>query len=116
MGRAGRPLRADLSAMVWDGVAFGAMVGLGETYLPAFALALGHGAVTAGLVASLPMLCGALIQLVTPAAVGLLDSHRRWVVLCATLQALSFLPLVAGALKLLNVLPGLVRSQLVLRS
>ncbi|MCB9724195.1 MAG: MFS transporter [Spirochaetaceae bacterium] len=98
MGRAGRPLRADLSAMVWDGVAFGAMVGLGETYLPAFALALGHGAVTAGLVASLPMLCGALIQLVTPAAVGLLDSHRRWVVLCATLQALSFLPLVAGAL------------------
>ena len=84
--------------MIGDGVAFSAMVGLGESYLPAFTLALGYGSVASGLVTTLPMLAGAVLQLVTPAAVGLLRSHRRWVVLCAALQAASFVPLVAGAL------------------
>ena len=91
-------VRHDLRAMTGDGVAFGAMVGLGESYLPAFTLALGYGSVSAGLIATIPMLAGAMLQLVTPAAVGLLNSHRRWVVLCAALQALSFIPLIAGGL------------------
>lgn len=84
--------------MAGDGIAFSAMVGFGESYLPAFALALGYGAVTAGFVATLPMLAGAVLQLCTPAAVGVLGSHRRWVVLCAALQALSFVPLIGGGL------------------
>jgi MFS family permease len=84
--------------MLGDGLAFSVMVGVGESYLPAFVLALGHDAVLAGLVATLPMLAGALLQLVSPAAVGLLRSHRRWVVLCAALQAASFVPLIAGSL------------------
>jgi hypothetical protein len=91
-------LRRDLRAMLGDGVAFSAMVGIGETYLPAFALAVGMGVVSAGLVATLPVLAGALLQLVTPWGVRRLRSYRRWVVLCARLQAASFLPLVAGAL------------------
>ena len=37
-------LRSDLRAMTADGVFYSAMVGLGEVYVPAFALALGHGA------------------------------------------------------------------------
>ena len=91
-------LRRDLRAMLGDGVASSVMVGVGEAYLPAFALALGHGDVTAGLVATVPMLAGALLQLASPAAVGVLDSHRRWIVLCAGLQALCFVPLVIAAL------------------
>jgi MFS family permease len=79
-------------------MAFSAMVGLGESYLPAFTLELGYGPITAGLVATLPMLAGALFQLATPAAVRLLNSHRRWVVCCAALQALTFVPLISGAL------------------
>ncbi|MGH0032157.1 MAG: MFS transporter [Myxococcota bacterium] len=90
--------RRDLHSIVADGVSFSAMVGLGETYVPAFALAAGLGEVVAGLIATLPMLAGALFQLVTPWAVHRLRSYRRWVVLCAALQALSFLPLIAGAL------------------
>ena len=43
------------------------------------------------------MLSGALFQLVTPWAVRRLRSYRRWIVLCAVLQALSFTPLVIGA-------------------
>lgn len=88
----------DLRASVRDGVAFSLMVGLGETYLPAFALALGHGEVSAGLLATLPMLVGASFQLGTPLGVRWLRSYRRWVVLCATCQALAFAPLVSGAL------------------
>ena len=91
-------LRRDLRAMLGDGVSFSVMLGVGESYLPAFALALGYGDVTAGLVATIPMLAGALLQLASPAAVGMLDSHRRWIVLCAALQALCFAPLVVSAL------------------
>lgn len=98
MAPAPTQLRRDLRAMLGDGVAFSVMVGVGESYLPAFALALGHGDVTAGLVATVPMLVGALLQLASPAAVGILDSHRRWIVSCAGLQACCFVPLVVSAL------------------
>lgn len=91
-------LRRDLRAMTADGIAFSAMVGLGEAYLPAFALALGHGAAAAGLLATLPLLAGACFQLVTPEAVRRLRSYRRWVVACARFQALCFVPLALAAL------------------
>ncbi|NNL85562.1 MAG: MFS transporter, partial [Myxococcales bacterium] len=87
----------DLRAITADGVFFSTMVGLGETYVPAFALAVGLGEVVAGLIATLPMLVGALFQLVTPWAVRKLRSYRRWIVACACLQAVSFLPLIVGA-------------------
>jgi MFS family permease len=90
-------LRRDLRAMTLDAITFSVMVGVGETYVPAFALAAGLSDVTAALVATLPMLGGALFQLVSPAAVRRLDSHKRWVVLCALVQAASFLPLCAAA-------------------
>ncbi|HEY5656734.1 MAG TPA: MFS transporter [Myxococcota bacterium] len=80
-----------------DAVAFSLMVGVGETYVPAFALALGATDVAAGLLASAPLMSGAVLQLVSPGAVRSLGSHRRWVVLCAGLQAASFAPLVLGA-------------------
>lgn len=72
------------------------MVGIGETYLAAFALAAGMGEVAAGLVSTVPLLAGAVLQLCSPAAVRRLNSHRRWVALCALCQAASFLPLVAA--------------------
>jgi MFS family permease len=73
------------------------MVGSGEAYFAAFALAIGLGQVTAGLVASLPMLAGSLLQLASPFAVRWLGSTRRWVVGCAFAQSLSFAPLIVGA-------------------
>jgi len=91
-------LRRNLRAIVGDGVGFSVMVGVGESYIAAFALAAGLGAITAGLVATLPMLVGAVFQLVSPAAVRRLGSQRRWVVLCAIGQAASFAPLLIAAL------------------
>ncbi|HVP28049.1 MAG TPA: MFS transporter [Myxococcota bacterium] len=93
-----KPLRHDLRAMSFDAAAFSVMVGVGETYVPAFALAVGAGQATAGLLASVPPVAGAVLQLASPAAVHRLGSHRRWVVLCASMQAAAFLPLLAAAL------------------
>jgi len=92
-------LQRDLRLNVADGATYGVMVGGGETYLQAFVLAIGLGEVFAGLVASLPVLLGSLLQLVSPAAVRFLRSHKRWVVLCAGMQAACFLPLVAAAVR-----------------
>lgn len=84
--------------MTRDGVFFCGMVGLGESYIPAFAIAIGLGDVATGLLATGPMLAGACLQLVTPLGVRMTGSYRTWVVWCARLQALSFIPLVIGAL------------------
>jgi MFS family permease len=83
--------------MLGDGAAWSVMVGMGESYLPAFALAAGLGEVAAGLVATIPLVAGAVLQLISPAAVRRLGSHKRWVVLCAACQGLAFLPLAIGA-------------------
>src|SRR5690242_5667439 len=58
--------RHDIVASISDGAGVSAMVGLGETYFPAFALALGVGQTLAGLTATLPLLAGASLQLATP--------------------------------------------------
>jgi MFS family permease len=92
-----RSLRSDLRAGVGDGAAFSVMVGCGETYLPAFALAVGLGDVVAGLIATVPMLAGATLQLLSPRLIPFVGTHRRWVVLCASLQAAAFIPLVVAA-------------------
>ena len=90
--------RRDLRAMLIDGVFFSVMVGIGETYLPAFVLAVGLQPIAAGLITSIPLLAGAMLQLLSPAAVRWLGSHRRWVVFCASVQAAAFLPLCIAAL------------------
>lgn len=87
-----------MRASIADGAAYSVMVGAGETYFPAFALALGLGEVFAGLTATVPMFTGAIVQCAAPRLIPLAGSHRRWVVLCATLQAVSFVPLVATAI------------------
>ena len=74
------------------------MVGTGETYLAAFALALGLGEVAAGLITTVPLLMGASLQLMAPRCMQCFGSPRRWVVFCAALQATCFLALMALAL------------------
>ena len=90
-------LREDLRAITADGAAASVMVGIGETYLPAFVLTLSASQVASGLVATVPMLAGAVLQLVSPAVVRRLGSYRRWVVVCAFIQALAFVPLIMAA-------------------
>jgi MFS family permease len=105
--RSGDGLRGDLRAGIGDGATFSVMVGLGETYLPAFALAAGLGEVASGLVATIPLLIGATLQLAAPWGVRRCGSNRRWVLVFAACQGLAFLPLVMAA-HFRVVTPGLV--------
>jgi MFS family permease len=102
-----RSCRSDLAASVGDGAMASMMVGTGETYLPAFALAAGLGEVASGLVSTVPLLMGAVLQLAGPMAMRRVGSYRRWVVMCVVVQATSFLPLVIAAAR------GTVRPPLV---
>jgi MFS family permease len=90
--------RADLRRSMLDGTAFSVMVGAGELYLPAFILALSLGEVMSGLIATLPPLVGAVLQLSASWGVRKLGSHKRWSLLMVGLQAASFVPMALGAL------------------
>src|SRR3954466_12304997 len=91
------PPREDLAASVGDAAGVSAMIGLGETYFAAFALALGTGETFAGLVATLPMLAGAAIQLVTPRLLEKQRSYKKWVVACVCVQAAALLSMPLAA-------------------
>lgn len=71
------------------------MIGIGETYLSAFALFLRASMPQIGLLASLPPLLASLVQLVS-AWLGRLTGQRKAIVLAgASVQAFSWLPLIA---------------------
>jgi MFS family permease len=56
------------------------MVGLGETFVPAFALALGMGETAAGLIAAVPVAAGGIMQIMSLRLIHLFGSEQRWVV------------------------------------
>ncbi len=86
-----------MAASTSDAAFYGVMVGVGETFLPAFALAVGLGQVTAGIVGSVLLMAGGLLQLVSLWALSRGFSQKWWIVLSASLQALAFLPLIWAA-------------------
>jgi MFS family permease len=90
------PLRDSLRACTYDGTAHAAMIGFGETYFPAFALALGASPLQVGLLASLPILVGAVFQTFTP-RLAARTGNKRWVVVSAALQSLTFIPIALSA-------------------
>lgn len=77
-----------------DAFLYSLMVGAGESYLPAYALSTGMGEAFAGILASLPLVSGAVLQLFTPRLLHKVHSHKYWVVLSTFLQALAFVPLI----------------------
>lgn len=90
--------RRNLRCIMLDGLVCALMMALGEFYLQAFALAVNVGPVGAGLIATVPLLLGAALQLISPWGVRALRSYRRWVIVSVAIQATSFLPLIAAAL------------------
>jgi MFS family permease len=92
------PLRRDLIACTGDGMTYSFMVGTGETYFAAFALALGSSDKVSGLIAAVPPLVGATAQLFAPALAARVKSPSRWIQGCALLQTLSFVPMIVGAI------------------
>ncbi len=96
---------ASLRHSLKDAAAFATMVGIGETYLSAFALFLKASTPQIGLLASLPPLLASFVQLFS-AWLGHLTGQRKLIVLIgASVQAFAWLPLV--------VLPILFRESAV---
>ncbi len=89
--------KRNIIASYADGATYSLMVGFGETYIAAFALAVGMSQVVAGLTGSVPLIAGGILQLVGPLGARKLGSYRRWVLLCATIQALAYVPLAVAA-------------------
>lgn len=85
--------RVSLRYALWDAFFFSLMVGAGETYLPAYALSVGMSEWLTGLFATVPLMSGALIQLISPWALYYVGSVKKWVVGSAFVQGLAFLPL-----------------------
>ena len=84
---------ASLSHSIKDAAAYAVMMGIGETYLSAFALFLKASTPQIGLLASLPPLLGSLAQLLS-AWLGRLTGRRKPIILVgAGLQALAWLPI-----------------------
>lgn len=81
-----------------DAILYSVMVGCGEAYIGAFGLAIGLTEVQVGLLGSVPLLMGAIFQLLSPRFIRQLDSHKKWVILCTLLQAAAFIPLIAMAI------------------
>ncbi len=90
-------LRKDLRAITAEGAAANIMVGIGENYLPAFVLALTASQIACGLAATVPLLIGAGLQMLAPYLLERGGSYRRWVTVCAAVQAAVFVPLVWSA-------------------
>jgi MFS family permease len=80
-------LRKVLNHSIWDGVFYSFMVGIGETYLAAFALALGLSQILAGLVTIIPILFGSVLQLFSGFGLRHVASRRQWVSYCAFTQS-----------------------------
>lgn len=70
------------------------MVGAGESYLPAYVLSLGLSEWMAGMIATMPLLSGAFLQIIGTEALHALKNHKVWVWSLAFIQASTFIPLI----------------------
>ncbi len=86
------PHPASLKLSLWDAFFFSLMIGAGETYLPAYALASGMSEWLTGIFATAPLMSGAILQLASPWLLARVGSIQKWVVGSAFVQAISFLP------------------------
>ncbi|MEZ4256197.1 MAG: MFS transporter [Polyangiales bacterium] len=80
-----------------DGAFNAVMVGVGESYLGALAVELGHRDTELAVLLTLPLLAGALAQLASSTLARWLGSRKRVVLLGASVQALSHLGFIAIA-------------------
>lgn len=90
--------RRSLRLSVLDGALYAVMLGTSESYLGAFAVALGHDSQALAILSTLPMVVGAFAQLLAGTVVRALGGHKRLVAAAAALQALAHLGFIAIAL------------------
>lgn len=87
-------IKRSLNLSLLDSFLYALMVGAGESYLPAYVLSLGLSEWLAGLIATMPLLSGAFLQILSQEALRAFKNHKTWVGSLAFLQAITFVPLV----------------------
>jgi MFS family permease len=91
-------MKRSLTISLIDSFLYSLMVGAGESYLPAYVLSLGLSEWMAGMIATMPLLSGAFLQIVGTEALRALKNHKVWVWTLAFLQASTFIPLIFFAM------------------
>jgi MFS family permease len=91
-----KKIKKSLFYSIVDGSFWSVMYGIGENYLSAFAVFLKASNFQIGLLSSLPLLLGSLLQYFSTRLTGLFGSRKRFVVLSAFIQALTWLPMLAA--------------------
>lgn len=91
-------VRRSLQYSVADGLLHAVMVGASESYLGALAVELGHSDRSLALLATLPLLSGAVTQLFAERLSALAGSRKRFVVVGAMLQGFAHIAFAAIAL------------------
>lgn len=86
------PKNRSLRAAVRDGVSHAVMMGAGETYLGPFGIFLRDTTVQVGLLATLPQLFGAIMQLAGARAMPRFRSRRAVVLTGVLIQASLWIP------------------------
>lgn len=82
-----REVQRALRMSLGEAASHAVMLGLSESWLGAFAIALGHEALALALLATVPLLVGALAQLVAAPLAELLGGRKALVITGAVLQA-----------------------------
>jgi MFS family permease len=88
-GERRRIVERALWVSILEGALHAVMLGTAESYLGAFAVELGHGPEALALLATVPLLVGALSQLFCSPLALLVGGQKRLVVIAAALQAVS---------------------------
>ncbi len=91
-------VKKSLNISLFDSFLYSVMVGAGESYLPAYVLSLGLSEWMAGMIATMPLLSGAFLQIIGTEALKALKNHKIWVWSLAFLQASTFIPLIFFAM------------------
>jgi MFS family permease len=87
-------IEKSLNLSLIDAFLYALMVGAGETYLPAYVLSLGLSEWMAGMIATMPLLSGAFLQILGIEALRAVKNHKLWVWTLSLLQAGTFIPLI----------------------
>jgi len=87
-------IKKSLFYSIVDGSFWSLMYGFGETYLAAFAIFLMANNIQIGLLTSLPLLLGSISQFFAIKLIDIFKSRKRFVVITALIQALSWLPII----------------------
>lgn len=87
----------NLTYSILDGCSYSFMVGLGESYIAAFVLTKGFSQLSAGLISTIPLFAGAILQLASPYGVFKLKSYKKWVTKASFIQGMSLIALALTA-------------------